>query len=152
MEQVKIAITQQDNSLTIMSIVLNDGNGINRKFTNELVIDEIEKSRINSKSWRIITDADLIKDREFRDAWKDENNKIDIDIEKAKNIHIDNLRIKRADLLSKLDIEYIKADENNDITKRNEIIQRKNILRDITKDPRIDAATNIEELKKVKVE
>lgn len=152
MEQVKIAITQQDNSLTIMSIVLNDGNGINRKFTNELVVDEVEKSRINAKSWRLITDADLIKDREFRNAWKDENNKIDIDIEKAKNIHIDNLRIKRADLLSKLDIEYIKADENNDITKRNEIIQRKNILRDITKDPRIDAATNIEELKKVKVE
>lgn len=72
---------------------------------------------------------------------------ININIEQAKQIWIDNIRIKRQPFLEALDIEYIKAIESNDTTKQQEIISKKNLLRDCTKDARIQNATSTEELK-----
>lgn len=72
---------------------------------------------------------------------------ISINIEQAKQIWIDNIRIKRQPFLEALDIEYIKAIESNDITKQQDIISKKNLLRDCTKDTRIQNATSTEELK-----
>lgn len=72
---------------------------------------------------------------------------ININIEQAKQIWIDNIRIKRQPFLEALDIEYIKAIESNNTTKQQEIISKKNLLRDCTKDARIQNATSTEELK-----
>ena len=120
-----------------------------REATNDNINDEIKKSGFNSKSWRIINDSDLIPDRTFRNAWKDVNNKIEVDMPKAREIHRNNLRIARIEMLNTLDVEYIRADEQNNITRKNEIISQKQLLRDITKHPSIENAKTPEELKNI---
>lgn len=72
---------------------------------------------------------------------------ITVNIEQAKNIWIDNIRKKRQPFLEALDIEYIKAIESNDTGKQQDIIAKKNLLRDCTEDTRIQNATSTEELK-----
>lgn len=84
--------------------------------------------------YRIITDKDLPANREFRAAWCDEteSNKVDIDLNKAKQIKLFELRSKRDNLLKQTDIEYTIASELEDLEKIVLLkIKRKN-LRDAT--------------------
>ena len=146
-EQTKISITLQDNSLVIMSFVTNDFRGIEREANEKNINAEILKAGFDAKSWRIIQDADIIQDRTFRNAWKDTGNKLEVDMPKAREIHRNNLREKRAERLSQLDVDYLKADEIGDTVKKNEIKKAKQALRDITTHHSIEAATTPEELK-----
>ena len=72
---------------------------------------------------------------------------IKINFDKAKAITKDRLRLERAPLLQKLDVEYQRADEDADATKKAEVAAEKQRLRDITK--LADQAKNLEELKKL---
>ena len=148
-DQIKIAITLQDDSLIIKSLVTNDYAGIVKEATPEYINSEILKSNLDAKSWRIIQDSDIIPDRTFRNAWKDLGHKLDVDMPKAREIHREHLRQARGDLLAQLDTEYLKADENNDNAKKQEIKQKKQFLRDITQHPAIETAQTPEELKNV---
>lgn len=146
-EQVKISIVLHDDSIVIMSIVTDDFHSIKIEPTIENIENKIKKSGFQFKSWRFINDDDLPKDRTFRNAWKDENNKIDHDIPKAKEVLKDILRVKRSEILKDLDIKYIKAIESNDKTEQDRIAKEKQRLRDITTHDSIVNATTISELK-----
>ena len=84
-------------------------------------------------------------DRTFRGAWQFSGNAVDIDMAAARDIHRDNLRAERKPLLEALDIEYMKALEADTGTVN--ITAEKQKLRDVTADPRIDAAATPDELK-----
>ena len=100
-----------------------------------------------------IVDADAIpEDREFRNAWDYNDEQVLVDIDLAKNLVKDKLRIERAPILASLDIEYQRADEENDGIKKASIVAQKKALRNITADPRIEEATTVEELKQVTIE
>jgi hypothetical protein len=66
-----------------------------------------------------------------------------IDINKAKEITKDRLRVERKPLLESLDVAFQRALESNADTSA--IVAEKQRLRDITK--QVDAITTIEELK-----
>ena len=66
-----------------------------------------------------------------------------IDINKAKEITKDRLRVERKPLLESLDVAFQRALESNADTSA--IIAEKQRLRDITK--QVDAITTLEELK-----
>lgn len=70
-----------------------------------------------------------------------------VNIEKAKELHKHRLRIARLRLLKKLDLEFMKAIEDNDNEKIQEVKQKKQILRDITKCPEIECAECLDDLK-----
>lgn len=93
--------------------------------------------------------ADVPEDRTFRDAWRLSGGKIAHDMEHCRAIHRDHLRALRAPKLAALDVEYQRADEAGDAARKSSIAARKQALRDVTADPRIDAATTPEELKMV---
>ena len=67
---------------------------------------------------------------------------IKTDMAKAKEIHKQNIRIEREPLLAELDVEFQKALETDDATKKAEVIAKKNALRDAPADSAIDAATD----------
>jgi hypothetical protein len=70
---------------------------------------------------------------------------ITIDINKAKEVWKDKIRQARTSALAKLDIDFIKAQEQgNDTTS---IVADKNILRDLPNE--VDTANSIEEIKAV---
>ncbi len=80
-----------------------------------------------------ITEEDIPKDRVFRDALKVNDNKIEHDISKAHEIKKDELRRLRKPKLEALDIEQMRATEENDTEKLEVIAKKKQVLRDITK-------------------
>ena len=70
---------------------------------------------------------------------------ITIDIQKAKEVWKDKIRFARTSVLAKLDIDFIKAQEQNlDTTS---IVADKQTLRDLPS--RVDTANSIEEIKAV---
>jgi hypothetical protein len=70
----------------------------------------------------------------------------EVNIDKAKAIHLDKFRAARFPLLAKLDIDYIKAIEVNDPIKASAIAVQKQELRDVTK---ITLPDTLAEIKKV---
>lgn len=98
---------------------------------------------------RIATIDKLPSDRVFRDAWTDENpsETVDIDMQKARAIHMDRLRLKRNDKLKLLDVEYIKAMESDDNSAKNAIKALKQQLRDLPTAYDLGTASTPEELK-----
>ena len=170
---VTVAINRVDGGLTVMRVIENEyiSNPENPSermlhkhydITNEYVESLMQKhidggnwkDGLLPVSWRFVPNdfVDENTDRSYRNAWKDSgNNKPDHDMDKAKNIHREKLRVLRQPLLDQLDIEYIKADENSDQQKKKDIVKEKQRLRDITGLPEIDAAQTIEDLKKITI-
>lgn len=71
---------------------------------------------------------------------------ININLNIAKNIWRNKIRSDRIPLLEYLDVQFLRAIENNDINKQNKIKYKKQLLRDAPSDPRINNANSPEEL------
>ena len=70
---------------------------------------------------------------------------ITIDIPKAKEIWKNKIRVKRTNALTKLDIDYMRAQEAGSDT--TSIVTNKNTLRDLPS--QVDTATTVDEIKAV---
>jgi hypothetical protein len=158
-KQKKVLIRCADDSVIILSFVLDDGHFVKRLGTKEEIDLEIsrhstawEPSRLPIKGWEIITDEDLPSTREYRNAWvnhgldKPKGKKIEHDMPKAREIKKNALRLLRFPLLQQLDAEYMMSLEQGNSEESNKIAKEKQRLRDITIDPRIEAAKTIEDL------
>ena len=96
---------------------------------------------------RVVDESAIPTDRTFRNAWKAGGGGIEHDMEKAREIHRDRLRVTRAPLLAALDVAYQRADEAGDASAKKVIAEKKQALRDATRDPVIDAAADVGALK-----
>lgn len=74
---------------------------------------------------------------------------IDIDMAKARDIHRHGLRRLRKPKMEALDVAYMRAAELGNTTEKQRIAALKQALRDVTADPRIEAAATPEELRTV---
>jgi len=70
-----------------------------------------------------------------------------LNIEKAKELHRNQIRAARVEVFQKLDAEFMKAFELGDAEKLEEIKQKKQELRDLTKCDHIECAECVEDLK-----
>jgi hypothetical protein len=99
--------------------------------------------------WRRI-DADehamFNQHRHHRDAIEMQGDTIAHNMPKARELHRHLLRHQRAEKLLVLDGAYNGAVANGDTVRAAAIEAKRGELRDLTKDPRIDAATTIDEL------
>ena len=112
--------------------------------TGEIPIEDVLKKDCPKGAF-IIDSSELPEEHnEFFNAWKlDNNNKVFVDINKAKEITKDRLRVERKPLLEAQDVLFQRALESN--TDTSAIVAEKQRLRDITK--LADEATTLEELK-----
>ena len=72
---------------------------------------------------------------------------ITINLEKAKEIHKNNLRSARIEEFKMLDVEYMRAMEENNQEKLQQIVEVKNRLRNITTAEEIATAATLDDLK-----
>ena len=91
----------------------------------------------------VLNPIELPGSRYFREAWEICGDSVKVNIEKAKKIHIDNLRVERNKKLSELDfsISKIKEKPSSSVQDRidlNQIYVRKNMLRNMPKDTIFD--------------
>ncbi len=109
--------------------------------TGELSIEEVcAKDVPAGVPYRIVNDDEVPSDRTFRNALKYD---LTVDMPKAQGITKDRLRAERAPLLTALDVQYQRAQEDGRDTAI--IISEKQRLRDVTK--LADTATTLDELK-----
>lgn len=167
---VTVAVSRVDGGVTVMRVVTREYAPDPLDSTQRIVIrsfdptpayvDSLIAKYVNDghwvggfspTSWRFVPNdyVDETTDKTFRNAWKDipGRGKPDVDMPKARELHREKLRDKRANILEALDADYMKADEANDQAKKREIATRRQALRDITQHPEIDAATTPEALK-----
>jgi hypothetical protein len=71
---------------------------------------------------------------------------ITINMTVARDVWRTRIRAARAPKLDALDVAYQRADEQGNSAAKQSIAAEKQVLRDATKDPRIDAAATPEEL------
>jgi hypothetical protein len=158
---VTVAVTRQDGGMTVVRVITTEYHGDGAVAwtvdpTPDYIASIIAKYEwagdLAPVSWRIVPNdiVDDSTDRSYRNAWKDDGGrKPGHDMVKARDIHRHKLRRLRAPLLEDLDLEYTRADERNDRRAKDDIVLRKQALRDITADPRIDAAQTIDALKAI---
>lgn len=108
-------------------IVFTDNEGTTKiTYPVEKTVEELISNYPNGK---IINISEVPKDRKYRSAWNFNGQKIEINLDKAKEIKLKEIRKLRDEKLKELDIDFIKALEDNKDTK-NITIEKKR-LRDL---------------------
>ena len=143
---MKIVIKCVDESVQIMTLVA----GVD--FYTAL--DKWKAAHLGKYlSHRQMPDSAIPSDRTFRDAWSDTTPEltIDVDMAKARDIHLQRIRIKRNAELSKLDIQATKAQDIGDTGTLAQIRARKQELRDLpaTLAPTLASAASVDALKAI---
>jgi len=99
-------------------------------------------------SWRVIDRADVKDDpltRRYRAALRD-TGAFTFDMPVARELHREYIRRAREPLLTALDADYLRADEQNAVQEKARIAAAKQVLRDLPAAPAIEAAQTLEEL------
>ena len=91
----------------------------------------IEKDVPPGVPHRVCDTTDIPTDRIFREAFEDSGAAIEINMPKARDIHMDCIRKVRNAELVKLDVLSLRAQEANDATEKTRIASEKQTLRDI---------------------
>lgn len=99
--------------------------------------------------YRIVDRDKIPKDRTFRNAWTDDlpTDTVDIDLNKARVIHLESLRRLRNEKLKESDVAFMKALESGDIVEQDRLKLVRQALRDLPKTLDLTVATTAEELK-----
>ena len=112
----------------------------------DLTLDEIKTQCCPSgKTVVTINKSEMPSNRNFRNAWQLNNNNIETDIAKAKEIHKTNIRNARTSKLAELDIEFQRALETGADTST--IVAKKQTLRDAPAASGISTAASEADLK-----
>ena len=93
-----------------------------------------------------IDDAYQLPDREFRNAWKQDAKTVVHDLEKARKLQLDKIRLAREPKLVELDKEFMLALEKGESTTA--IVAKKQRLRDITKPLKDAVLASIEDVRR----
>jgi hypothetical protein len=154
-ETVTVAVTRADGGVSVLKVIKTeyDGERVRARYnvTPEYVDSIIAKygwtGDLAPVSWRFVGDDYGAADRTYRNAWKDNGGgKPGHDMPKAREIHRQHLRKARLREMDALDIDYQRADEMNDQARKRAVATRKQALRDVTADPRIEQAQTVDEL------
>jgi len=97
-----------------------------------LTLKEIIAKDVPTQDYTVFHANEMPKITSYAASWKYDCGKIYCDVSKAHNIHKNIWREKRKNILERLDVEFMKALENEDQQKIAEIKSKKKILRDIT--------------------
>ena len=111
-------------------------------------IEELSAKDVpNGKTFQIIETSKVPSDRYFRAAWKKGLGEINIDMPKARDVHMGQIRRARDKRLKKYDIDWMKAREQRDDVLAAQIANKKQVLRDLPQTFDLSTATTPENLK-----
>lgn len=103
--------------------------------------------------YKIVPVSEVPSDRTYRNAWDADvvTGKVTHNMPRAREIHKKYMRAARKPLLEALDTAYMQADERGPAGAADKatIAAQKQVLRDVTLDAGIAAATTVAELKAV---
>lgn len=101
-------------------------------FNEEAVAKTIESLKENNVPFGEITESTNIDDFFFDAYIVSQSGELSVNIEKAKEIQRNKWRFMREPLLKQLDVDYMRAVERADTAAQQEIVAKKQQLRDVT--------------------
>ena len=132
---MKFIVYAQENNQIATATVIEE--------FQEVIEDIVYKIVPPNAPYKIVESLDV--DNTFFNAYEfDQSTGAIINMEKAKEIWKNKFRETRKPILEELDVEYMKALENNDTEKQQEIASKKQQLRDVTA---VELPDNLEDLK-----
>jgi len=111
---------------------------------NALIQKDIPEALRSSAT--IVDNSVLPISRKFRDAWKQESSSVVEDMDKAKAIHLDRIRVYRNAELVKEDIKFQRALEADSAYDKAGVIAKKETLRNLPATFDLSGASNGNEL------
>jgi hypothetical protein len=95
---------------------------------------------------RVVDDNEIPSARLFRNAWADSGATVDVDMPKARAIHMDAIRVDRDKQLAELDVTFMRAVEDGDPDAQDDASVEKQALRDIPQEFDLSAHANADDL------
>lgn len=137
-----IAINLKSGGVAIMHVLKKDADLEKEVLKWDSYVDPADgktKQKNSFESYSEITEKDIPTDRTFRAAWKtDSKGKFKVDMQEARKIQMNKIRLKRDEKLKELDIETLRGVD---------VQKEKQALRDIPQTFSLDEITDPEELK-----
>lgn len=162
-EGVLAAVTRSDGGVAFMRILMiarggllpygaawiDEKAGIWGRDPSAAVIEhEVRKQfGTDAASWRMVEDAEVPSERDFRNAVRDDGKKLRHDIDHAKSIVRDRIRERRERELAVLDGKWMRATGQGKKAEADAIEAQRQQWRDAPADPRIDAAQTVDALR-----
>lgn len=154
---MKIMYTRQDGGLSIITAASKDqikaslGKEISDIEYRDIVLSSIPKDAINPRE---VSDDGIPQSREFRDAWVDVTAEpvVDIDLNKAKQVKLAQVRAERQERLERLDKHVIRAFEQGVQEDIDIIKAEKQALRDVTEPLKAMVVEDISQLRGINVD
>jgi hypothetical protein len=91
-------------------------------------------------------DEEAPKRGPYRGAYRDRGGKLEVDMPAARELHRERLRIRRVAKMQELDGEWMRAKGQGKELDAHAVEVKRQALRDLPADPRIDEAGTVEEL------
>ncbi len=121
--QDKVAVAELNGGLAILT-------PSPRELAAGKTIEEIAtKDFPAGTQFKVVNKSDL--PNVFRGAWKLQGNKVEIDLDKAKDVRLQELRLERNEALKELDLPFTVALEQADAGRVRKLGLKKQILRDL---------------------
>ena len=120
--------------------------------TDDDVLDECMRRNIETGvlpagvAYRIVEASVVPTQRLFRNAWSDDGDEIAVDMSKARDIHMDAIRVDRDKKLTELDVTFMRAVEDDDSDAQSAASVEKQALRDIPETFDLSSASTPEQL------
>ena len=112
----------------------------------ELLAACVARSVPDGVAHRVIEADAIPSKRLFRNAWADDGANVAVDMPKAREIHMDAIRVDRDKQLAELDVTFMRAVENGDTDAQDAASVEKQALRDIPQEFDLSAHANADDL------
>ena len=138
--EVQVPVIGEDGNPT------GETNTVTREEQVPMSIEEIAAKDVPADTpFKIVDSLDI--DNDYFNAYDfSEESGAEVNIDKAKALHLDKFRSARAPKLTSLDVAFMRAVEQSDSAKQAEIAEAKQELRDVTK---VELPETLEEIKAV---
>jgi len=143
----KIIYTRPDGGLCVVHPVINTRGEAEGFTEDDALARALAKLPADAINPQVVEASAIPADRTFRNAWKSGAGNVEHDMPKCCELLKGMLRANRVPQLAALDTAYMRADEAGDIAEKKRIAARKQVLRDVTSNHAIAAATTVAELK-----
>lgn len=110
-------------------------------------IESVEAAVVPPDAPRLILDRDGLTDWDFLAAWTLSGKGIEVDMERARDVHRDRLRAAREPHIRAADVDFSRAIESGDDEARAAAAARRQALRDLPQRGEIEAAKTPGELR-----
>lgn len=143
----RIVYTRPDGRISIVTPSRNIDEA--HMTDDEIFQRALSKLPADAINLQTITFDQIPNDRTFRNAWEHSGNKVQVNMNKAREIHMNQIREVRDKKLASLDVETIKALGSGNSNAVAVVEAQKQKLRDIPQTLDLTKATTPEELKAI---